>query len=62
MQRHEMESNNERSLEALKELGLEFNEVDGALFRQKIAAGQVYERNADHVGGVEMIDEVINQK
>jgi tripartite ATP-independent transporter DctP family solute receptor len=61
VQRQAMESNNEQSLVALKELGLEFNEVDGAKFRQKIADGEVYQRNADHVGGVAMIDEVINQ-
>jgi tripartite ATP-independent transporter DctP family solute receptor len=62
VQRAAMEANNEQSLLALKELGLEFNEVDGAMFRQKIATGQVYERNAEHVGGVAMIDEVINHQ
>jgi len=62
IQRTAMEANNEKSLLALKELGLEFNEVDGVKFRQKISTGQVYERNAEHVGGVGMIDEVINHQ
>ena len=59
-QRRSMEINNEQSLLALKEIGLLFNEVDGDAFRRKIAEGKVYERNADHVGGQAMIDELIS--
>lgn len=61
VQRRSMEKNNEESLLALEEIGLKFNEVDGEKFRQKIADGMVYERNAEHVGGQAMIDELIKQ-
>jgi TRAP-type C4-dicarboxylate transport system substrate-binding protein len=61
VQRRSMEEKNEQSLVALRELGLIFNEVDGDKFREKIAEGRVYQRNAEHVGGEAMIDEVINQ-
>ncbi|MBT6209311.1 MAG: TRAP transporter substrate-binding protein, partial [Woeseia sp.] len=60
-QRRAMENNNEESLLALVEIGLEFNEVNGEEFRKKIADGLVYERNAERVGGQAMIDELINQ-
>ena len=61
VQRQSMEAKNEQSLVALRELGLIFNEVDGDKFREKITEGKVYQRNAEHVGGQAMIDEVINQ-
>ena len=60
-QRRSMEMNNEQSLLALEEFGLIFNEVDGDAFRNRIAEGKVYERNAEHVGGQAMIDQLINQ-
>ncbi len=60
-QRRSMEMNNEQSLLALEEIGLIFNEVDGDAFRNKIAEGKVYERNAERVGGQAMIDQLINQ-
>lgn len=60
-QRRSMERNNEESLLALVEIGLQFNEVDGESFRETIANGSVYERNAAHVGGQAMIDQVIDQ-
>lgn len=60
-QRRSMEMNNEQSLLALEEIGLTFNEVDGEAFRQKIADGKVYERNAERVGGQAMIDQLVNQ-
>ena len=61
VQRQSMEAKNEQSLVALRELGLIFNQVDGDKFREKITEGRVYQRNAEHVGGQAMIDEVINQ-
>jgi tripartite ATP-independent transporter DctP family solute receptor len=61
VQRQAMESNNTESLKALIELGLEFNDVDGEMFRQTIESGRVYERNADHVGGARMIDQITGQ-
>ena len=60
-QRRAMEMNNEQSLLALREIGLQFNEVDSDAFRKKIADGKVYERNAERVGGQSMIDQLINQ-
>jgi len=61
VQRQSMEAKNAQSLVALRELGLIFNEVDGDKFREKITEGKVYQRNAEHVGGQAMIDQVINQ-
>lgn len=61
VQRRSMEVKNEQSLVTLRELGLIFNEVDGDKFREKIKEGKVYQRNAEHVGGQAMIDQVINQ-
>ena len=47
------------SLTKLKELGLEFYEVDRSLFRNKV--DQVYRKNAAKVGGKAKIEEVIKQ-
>lgn len=59
LQRTAMERNNEESYQQLLELGLKFNEVDDVLFRETVQAGGVYERNAERVGGMQMIEEVI---
>ncbi|GAH47093.1 unnamed protein product [marine sediment metagenome] len=47
------------ALTELKELGLEFYEVDKNLFREKVE--QVYRNNAAKVGGMAKIEEVIKQ-
>jgi tripartite ATP-independent transporter DctP family solute receptor len=47
------------ALEELKELGLEFYDVDKSLFREKVE--RVYRKNAAKVGGMEKIEEVIKQ-
>ncbi len=47
------------ALTELKELGLEFYEVDRNLFREKVE--QVYRKNAAKVGGMTKIEEVIKQ-
>ena len=47
------------ALAELKELGLEFFEVDKTLFREKVE--QVYRNNAEKVGGMAKIEEVIKQ-
>ncbi|MYD78640.1 MAG: TRAP transporter substrate-binding protein [Gammaproteobacteria bacterium] len=47
------------ALAMLKEKGLEFNEVDNALFREAVSS--VYANNADRVGGMDVIDQVAAQ-
>ncbi len=47
------------ALARLKEKGLEFNEVDLAPFREKVAS--VYDENAEKVGGRKVIEEIANQ-
>jgi len=47
------------ALTELKELGLDFYEVDKNLFREKVE--QVYQKNAAKVGGMTKIEEVIKQ-
>jgi len=47
------------ALAMLKEKGLEFNEVDSALFREAVSS--VYANNADRVGGMDVIDQVAAQ-
>jgi TRAP-type C4-dicarboxylate transport system substrate-binding protein len=47
------------ALAELKELGLEFYEVDKSLFREKVE--EVYRKNAAKVGGMAKIEEVIKQ-
>jgi TRAP-type C4-dicarboxylate transport system substrate-binding protein len=58
-QRRAMEEKNQHALTELKEKGLVFNAVDKAPF-QKIAA-DVYQRNADKVGGIQVIERLISQ-
>lgn len=59
LQRAAMERNNEQAYRQLLQLGLTFNEVDDALFRETVRAGGVYERNAQRVGGMQMIEELV---
>jgi TRAP-type C4-dicarboxylate transport system substrate-binding protein len=47
------------ALEQLKGKGIEFNEVELDLFREKVRP--VYEKNADRVGGMEAIEAVASQ-
>ncbi len=61
LQRRAMEKMNEESLVALKELGLEFNEVDGEKFREMVANAKVYENNAEGIGGMSVVQEVKDQ-
>ena len=59
-QRVAIKSQTEESLAELKRLGkLEFYEVDRSFFREKVQ--DVYTNNAQKVGGMEIIQQVINQ-
>ncbi len=59
VQRLAMTSMTASALEELQRLGLEFNEVDRALFEDEVR--QVYLDNAGRVGGLEAIEEVARQ-
>lgn len=61
IQRKAMESKNESSLAELKELGIKFNDVEDDKFRALIKEANIYENNADHVGSMTMITELIKQ-
>ena len=61
IQRKAMESKNELSLAELKKLGLEFNAVDSEKFRALIKDANIYEKNAEGVGGMQMITELTAQ-
>ena len=50
----------ESALIELKDLGLEFYEVDKGPFREKVE--RVYMNNAEKVGGMAIIEQVINTK
>ena len=58
-QRAAMESDNRKSLRALRSMGLRFNEVDSEAFRSKIRKELVYRRYAEHVGGWSAIEAVL---
>ena len=58
-EREAMDALTESALAELKELGLEFYEVDKSLFREKVE--QVYRNNAAKVGGMAIIEQVIKQ-
>ena len=58
-EREAMDVLTKSALAELKELGLEFHEVDKSLFRKKVQ--QVYRNNADKVGGMSIIEQVIKQ-
>lgn len=57
-EREAMTALTESALAELKELGLEFFKVDTTLFREKVE--RVYKNNADKVGGMALIERVIN--
>jgi TRAP-type C4-dicarboxylate transport system substrate-binding protein len=48
------------ALGQLKELGLQFIDVDRELFREKVRS--VYENNAARVGGMALIEKVVNER
>ena len=58
-QREAMATMTDEALAKLKEKGIEFQDVDVSLFRDKISS--VYEKNADKVGGMDVIESVKNQ-
>ncbi len=58
-QRQAMETVTASALEELKEMGLQFHEVDTALFQEKVRS--VYANNADKVGGMAVIQQVLDQ-
>lgn len=58
-QRAAMDKMAGEALAQLKERGLEFNDVDLDSFRNSV--GSVYSKNAERVGGMEMIDLVASQ-
>jgi len=59
VQRDEMEKITSQALKELKEMGLEFYEVDKEPFKKKVQ--KVYEKYADQVGGIEVIEELERQ-
>jgi tripartite ATP-independent transporter DctP family solute receptor len=59
-EREAMDALTESALTELKELGIEFYEVDKALFREKLE--RVYRNNAEKVGGMALIERIINTK
>lgn len=60
IQRKAMQEKTDLALVELKEKGLIFNEVDKSAFR--ILAEEVYKRNAQKIGGMNFLNEIINQK
>ena len=58
-ERAAMQAMTGEALEQLKGKGIEFNEVELDLFREKVRP--VYEKNADRVGGMEAIEAVASQ-
>ena len=59
-QRRAMESMTNEALAELQSKGLEFFEVDRALFREQVES--VYRNNAERVGGMAVIEEVTNHR
>ncbi|TDI43998.1 MAG: TRAP transporter substrate-binding protein [Acidobacteria bacterium] len=58
-QRQAMETVTATALSELKDKGLQFHEVDRKLFQDKVQS--VYANNADKVGGLEVIQQVLDQ-
>ena len=54
-----MELKTRESLIELKKLGLIFNKVDKKPFQT--LAWEVYKKNAEKVGGMELIEDILNQ-
>jgi TRAP-type C4-dicarboxylate transport system substrate-binding protein len=59
-EREAMDALTESALTELKELGIEFYDVDKAPFREKLE--RVYRNNAEKVGGMALIEQIINTK
>lgn len=60
VEREAMDALTESALAELKALGIEFYEVDKAPFREKLE--RVYRNNADKVGGMALIEQILNTK
>ncbi len=60
-EREAMERKTAEAYTQLLELGLEFNKVDGPAFRRRVEEQAVYERNAERVGGIAFVREVVEQ-
>lgn len=58
-ERAAMDTLTEAAFQELKEKGLKFYKVDKDIFREKVES--VYKKNANKVGGMERIDQVIKQ-
>lgn len=59
LQRAAMQKNNKDAYQDLLDLGLIYNDVDDDRFRETVQSGGVYERNADRVGGIRKIEEIV---
>jgi len=59
-QRNAMESKTREALIELQKKGLVFNTVDKRLFRDKVQV--VYAKNAERVGGMSLIDQIVSSK
>jgi tripartite ATP-independent transporter DctP family solute receptor len=59
-QRNAMESKTREALIELQKKGLVFNTIDKNLFREK--AQIVYAKNAERVGGMSLIDQIVSSK
>jgi tripartite ATP-independent transporter DctP family solute receptor len=59
-EREAMDALTESALAELKALGIEFYEVDKAPFREKLE--RVYRNNSEKVGGMALIEQIINTK
>ena len=59
-QRNAMESKTREALIELQKKGLVFNTVDKKIFREK--AQIVYAKNAERVGGMSLIDQIVSSK
>ena len=60
IQRNAMESKTREALIELQKKGLVFNTVDKKIFREK--AQIVYAKNAERVGGMSLIDQIVSSK
>jgi len=61
VQRRAMEKMNEESYIGLEKEGIKFNEVDGDAFRETVKNAKVYETNAEGIGGMDVVQEVLDQ-
>jgi len=59
VQRQAMKQSSEKAMSALKEKGIIFNDVDKKLFQE--LAKELYIKYAEKVGGMKLIEQIINQ-